>query len=237
MVKSIVIGILSLLLVGCCVSKGCAEPLLIKPILSGEIGIESSYMGRGVDQFYAARGGHPTVFVDATITAGKVYGGAYSSRVDFGDGANQELDFWVGVRVPVKGFTLDTSVNTYNYIGGMQNWNMIEFREAVSHPVGKGTVTLVGGYSPDYFNFLHKSYYGELNGSYPITDKLTVSGAAGYQRLQRHNSYGTYNIGASYQITRHVVGDVRWYDTNRHSLDPVFHTYDGRMVGSLKYVF
>ncbi|OYW80643.1 MAG: hypothetical protein B7Z26_06160 [Asticcacaulis sp. 32-58-5] len=66
-----------------------------------------------------------------------------------------------------------------------------------------------------------------MNGAYPLTDKISVSGAYG-----DYGNYNTWNLGGSYALTGAVALDLRYHDTDVET--PIS---DERVALTLKLAF
>ena len=110
-------------------------------------------------------------------------------------------------------------------------------------------------YSPNYsFDTGHATYV-EVNAAVPVRDKMTVSGAVGYQDYDQSkfcaplvsggclNGYTTWNVGMTYQVTEHLSADIRYVGTSNSAKDYFgefknipFNAAD-RIVGTVKATF
>jgi len=81
--------------------------------------------------------------------------------------------------------------------------------------------------SPNFFGETGMAYYIEGNGSFNLTDALSVSAAVGYQDIEDINGpaagspsvdYTTWNIGATYSIGGFDF-DLRYTDTDIDAAD------------------
>lgn len=203
--------------------------------MSGYVSVTSAYMSRGTEQNVnhdpAIRGG-----VNWSNEDG-YYVNAFASTMDFGEGSTQELDFFAGKKWTVGKATVDLGVASINYPNNHLPWNFVEYDLKVDHPVGKGNVGAWIGYTDSYFNIFGQGLWTEVHGSYPLTDKLSVSGALANQALKNDFDYRTYNIGATYAVTPNVAVDLRYSDTDAHNLDPIWGTYDGRFSATATLSF
>lgn len=163
--------------------------------------VTSDYVFRGFSQTNAK----PAVQGGIDYAKGLFYAGTWASTVDFANG--YELDLYAGVRPTLGKTSFDFGAITYQY--GEKGFNTTELKAAVSHPFYKGTIGAA------YFNNVGfgSTFYYEVNGSYPLTDKLSVSGAVGEQDLTGIK-YSTGNIGLTYAITPMWSLDARYSDTN-----------------------
>jgi uncharacterized protein (TIGR02001 family) len=185
--------------------------------------VTSDYVFRGVSQTNAK----PAVQGGIDYAKGLFYAGTWASSVDFANG--YELDLYAGVKPTVGKTSFDFGVITYQY--GEKGFNTTELKAAVSHPLGKGTIGAA------YFNNVDfgSTFYYEVNGSYPLTDKLSVSGAVGEQDLSGIK-YSTGNIGLTYALTPKWSLDARYSDTNLPEI-PLLKVAKPRVAVTLKAVF
>jgi uncharacterized protein (TIGR02001 family) len=73
-----------------------------------------------------------------------------------------------------------------------------------------------------------------VNGAVPLMEKVTLSGALGYQDVDYDGDYTTWNLGVGYAINDHVGLDLRYHDTDDNNLGKL---YDSRVVVGIKAVF
>ena len=88
--------------------------------------------------------------------------------------------------------------------------------------------------SDDFFGETGQATYVELNGSVPVAEKVSISGAVGRQNVDYDGDYTTWNLGASYALNDVVGFDLRYHDTSEHSFGDV---YGSRVVLGVKAVF
>lgn len=174
--------------------------------LSYNLAVTSNYVWRGVtqtDDNAALQGG-----VD--YKKGTFYVGAWASNVDFAygdDKASTEVDLYMGLTPSVGDFNFDFGAIAYTYPGSGGD-TIGELKAAVSHSMGKGAIGLAF-YLPT--EELEDPYY-EVNASYPLTDKWSVSGALGSYEAY---GYTTKNIGVTYAINSTLGLDLRWADASK----------------------
>ncbi len=205
--------------------------------LSGSATITSNYISRGTAQNVDGGGG-PAVQGSLTYTTDtNLYATVFASTMDFGEGTTKELDFFVGYRPTIGDYTVDLSVASINYPNNHTEWNFVEYGVKIDRPVGKGSAGVWVGYAPKYFAVFGPGWWTEAHASYPVTDKLTVSGAVANQALKNNFDYRTWNIGATYAVTPNLFFDVRYADTDRLDLDPIYDTYDDSVSVSLTATF
>lgn len=210
-----------------------AQDAAQKPFtLSYNVGVASDYVFRGVSQTQE----DPQVFGGVDLAAGKFYAGTWASNVDFGDKTDAEIDLYAGYKPTLGAASLDFGVIYYGYAGAPKgaDYGNVEFKAAGSIPAGKGALGAAVFYSPDSFGAADEAVYYELNGSYPVIDKLSVSAAVGRQTYKGSGDYTTWNVGAAYALNSTLTLDLRYHDTDEHSFGKI---YGSRAVISLKAAF
>lgn len=197
----------------------------------------SDYVFRGVSQTQE----NPAISGGVDVTAGAVYAGTWASNVDYGDATDAELDLYFGVRPEFAGFDWDFGIVGYLYPGQPDgaDYDYLEVKAAASRAVGPATVGAAVFHTPDYqganvANDDDEATYAELNGAISPAPRWTVSGAVGRQWLTRGRDYGTWTLGAAYQLTANLAVDVRYHDTDAHAFGDV---YGNRAVAALKATF
>lgn len=204
-----------------------------RPDVSFNAAVTSDYVFRGVSQTLE----EPALQLGADVSRDRLYAGAWDSTVDFGDGqTDAEIDLYAGVRPQFAGLNWDMGVIGYLYTDQPEgaDYSFAELKVGASRAVGQGTLGATIFYSPDYFGATEdEATYAEINGSYPVHPRLTLSAAVGQQWLSSDLDYAAWNLGAAWQATDHLVLDVRYHDTDAHDLG---RTYDSRVVFSLKAV-
>ena len=200
--------------------------------LSYNVGVASDYVFRGVSQTDE----NPQVFGGVDLTAGRFYAGTWASNVDFGDDTDAEIDLYAGFKPTLGPATLDFGVIYYGYVNEPDgaDYANTEIKAAASIPAGKGALGAAVFYSPDSFGAAEEATYYELNGSYPVADKWSVSGALGRQTYKGAGDYTTWNLGAAWTMTKTLALDLRYYDTSEHDFGKL---YDSRAAATLKAVF
>jgi uncharacterized protein (TIGR02001 family) len=203
------------------------------PTLTFNVAGTTDYEFRGVSQTdnkAALQGG-------ADAGYGIFYAGVWASNVSFaGDKADTEIDAYVGVKSVLGGVSLDFAALRYGYLGearGVQD-DYWELKAAASRGFDRLTVGAAVFYSPDYFARTGDAVYYEANLAYAQTPKFAVSGALGRQDVSYAGDYTTWNFGAAYAITDHASIDLRYWDTDAHSLGDI---YGSRLVATLQGAF
>jgi uncharacterized protein (TIGR02001 family) len=204
------------------------------PSVSFNVGAASDYMFRGASQ----TANKPQVYGGADLGIGTFYAGTWLSNVDFGDSTSMEYDLYAGFKPTLGPVSLDVGLVRYGYTN-QEDGADLDFWEgklAGSVAAGKGTVGGAVYYTPENFGQTGQATYVELNGSMPIADKLSVSGAVGHQALEG-DGYETWNLGVGYAINDVFGLDLRYWDTNvEESKDPA-KIGTARVVVGLKAAF
>ncbi|MBC7666893.1 TorF family putative porin [Caulobacter sp. DWR2-3-1b2] len=211
--------------------------------LSANVGVASDYIFRGISN--TNNKGQVFGGVDATYGIG--YAGVWASNVDFGTpNPDAEIDVYAGVKPVVGPVSLDLGVIYYGYSkdknGIPGSYSYIETKAAASIAAGPATLGAAFYYSPEFPSKGGESYYVEANGSAPIGEKLTLSGALGYQTVDAKgyfsgvdNNYVTWNLGVSAAITDHLTADIRYSDTDSHDFGKSL--YGSALTVALKAAF
>jgi uncharacterized protein (TIGR02001 family) len=171
------------------------------------VGITNDYVFRGLTQNYdvTSLSEKPAIQGGIDLSEGAFYEGVWASNSSFG---SREVDIYGGWKPTLGNYSFDLGAIYYNY--DSPGLDTTELKAVVTHPFYKGTIGAAVYDDIDYGNY----YYYELNGSYPLTDKLTLSGAVGEQSFSASSKYSTGNIGVTYAITPKYSIDFRYSDTN-----------------------
>lgn len=202
------------------------------------IGVASDYVFRGQTQTNE----DPQIFGGVDVSYGKTYAGIWLSNVDFSapgvpNDTSAEFDIYAGYKTSIGPVATDFGVIYYGYADAAKGSDQAytEIKVAGSVPVGKATLGGAVFYSPDFFGAADEAWYYEINGSIPIVDKLSASAAIGHQDQDKSVDYNTWNIGATYSFTSNVSLDVRYADTDEHSL--LAGLGDSKVFATLKAAF
>jgi uncharacterized protein (TIGR02001 family) len=203
--------------------------------LSYNVGVASDYVFRGVSNTQE----DPQIFGGVDASYGIGYAGVWASNVDFGtDDPTAEIDLYAGVKPTVGDTALDLGLIYYGYVDDKGatpgSYSYVELKAAASKPVGPATVGLAFYYSPEFPFKTGKAMYYEVNGSFPVMEKLSLSAALGHQEIDSAGDYATWNIGATYALTSNLGVDLRYSDTDEHGYGKI---YGDRVTVSLKAAF
>jgi uncharacterized protein (TIGR02001 family) len=189
--------------------------------------VASRYVSRGTDQNV---NGDPALELGVNVSKGNFYFNTFAANMNFGEGTKKELDFFAGYKPTIKNTTLTFQVASINYPMNHSAWNFVEYEFGADHSLGKGSVGAFVGYTDSYFAVYGPGTWTEVHASYPLTNKIGVSASFGHQALRNNFDYNTWNVGATYAMNKHLSLDVRYSDTDRHDLDPIYNTYGNRLA-------
>jgi uncharacterized protein (TIGR02001 family) len=217
------------------------------PTVAFNAAITNDYLFRGLSQTSgdaAAQGG-----VD--VTSGMLYAGTWLSNVNFGatagDPSNKskiEYDLYAGVRPVLGPINLDVGAIRYGYTDSPKaaHYAYWEGKILASHTAGPATIGAAFYYSPEFFGKTGNAEYYELNGAYTLGTKASISGAVGFQDLDKSkagiSNYTTWNLGVGYPLMDHLSVDLRYWDTSSKATRFYTKTFAGdRIVATLKATF
>jgi uncharacterized protein (TIGR02001 family) len=202
------------------------------PSVSFNVGAASDYVFRGVSQTDE----NAQIYGGADLSSGIFYAGVWASNVDFGDSTDAEVDVYVGVKPTAGPVSLDFAALYYGYVNapGGSDYGYWEFKAAGSVPAGPATVGAAMYYSPEFFGGTGEALYYEVNGGFPVGEKVSVSGAIGHQELDGPGDYNTWNLGVGFALNDNIGFDLRYHDTDEDALGDIG---EGRVVVGLKASF
>ncbi len=196
------------------------------------VGAVTDYVFRGVSQ--TNEGGGVQGGIDMAF--GKAYFGLWLSTVDFNNGTDAEMDMYVGYKPTWMGLSLDIGLVNYGYMGGGGGGDptFYEVKLTATKPVGAATIGAGIYYTTDYAGTgPHDAYYYEINAAMPVYRDIALSGAIGKQEIQGGvGAYGTWNAGVVWTPTPWMTVDLRYHDTDEHTLGA---TYEARYVAGVKF--
>jgi uncharacterized protein (TIGR02001 family) len=211
-----------------CVSTLAADPPKSDWTITGNAGLFSDYRFRGISQTNkkpALQGG-----IDISHASG-FYVGNWNSNVDseLYNGANIEMDFYGGYKLPLGDFTLDLGALYYYYPGSGSIHNV---------RIDNTELYIGGSYGPFSLKYSHavsdffgavdskNSYYVDGSVTYDLGSGLGLLGHVGYQKLKGgariteiggstlEDSIVDYKLGVTYDLSGWAVG-ASYVSTNR----------------------
>lgn len=202
------------------------------PQLSYSLGAASDYVFRGVSQTNE----DPFAFGSVNLAAGGFYVGAGAENVDFGNSIDFEYDLWAGWTTKLGQLGLDLGLVRYGYHDQPDGVDLdtLEYKLALSHPLGPVQAGAALYYTSDYFGSDDSGSYAELNASYSVNEQWSVSGAYGKQDVGSGLDYATWNLGLGWAASKRVSADLRYHDTDAHEAGAIL---DSRVVGTIKLSF
>ena len=226
-----------------------------KPTVAFNAGVASNYLFRGLSQ----TSGGPEGFGGVDVTYGPVYVGTWLSNIDFngpagsGDTSAIEQDIYGGVTHGFGPVTLSLGGIYYAYWdqpsrpSGAGGDNYFELRAAASTTIDKVTAGIQYFHSWEFPLKTGAADYIEGDLAYAVTPKASLSGALGYQNLDKAkfglNDYWTWNVGVTYTLTDHLSVDGRYVGVSSSAKNFFgsnqsypFNAGD-RIVGTLKATF
>jgi uncharacterized protein (TIGR02001 family) len=224
-----------------------AEDAPSGPAVAFNAAVTNDYLFRGLSQTSGEAAGQGGV----DLTAGMLYAGTWLSNVNFGPTAGDpnnktsiEYDLYAGARPVIGPVNFDVGIIRYGYTDSPKaaHYDYWEGKILASHAMGPATVGGAFYYSPEFFGKVGDAEYYEINGSYALHNKASISGAVGYQALDKKKAgiggYTTWNVGAGYPVTDHVSIDLRYWDTSHKATRFYTKTFAGdRLVAMLKVTF
>jgi uncharacterized protein (TIGR02001 family) len=195
---------------------------------TGNAGVFSDYRFRGISQTNkkpAFQGGF-----DIGHASG-AYVGNWNSNIDsaFFNGANLEMDFYGGYKLPVGPVTLDFGALYYYYPGSGAGGTFKIDNTELYIGAGYGPVSFKYSHSiSDFFGIddSKNSWYLEGNGTYEIGSGFALVGHVGYQKLKRNariiemgsttltDSITDWKLGVTYDLSGFILG-ASYVGTNR----------------------
>jgi uncharacterized protein (TIGR02001 family) len=227
----------------------CAGPALAADAPSGpsvafNAAVTNDYVFRGLSQ----TGGDAAAQGGADLTDGQFYLGTWLSSVDFGptagdpaDKTSLEYDLYGGFRPSLGPLSLDIGVIRYGYADSPEAAHYAYWEGKILASRSEGPLTLGAAfyYSPEFFGKTGDAEYYEVNATYVLASKASISGAVGFQDLQKSKAglggYASWNLGLGYPITDHAAIDLRYWGADHKATRFYGRTFAGdRLAATLK---
>lgn len=196
--------------------------------VSGQIGVATQYVGKGVGK----SSDEPSLYGSVEATAGLFYGEIFASTAELSQGADAEIVTTIGVRPEFAGFEFDLSAMNKDLPGSRPgvDANYMEYQADVSRTLGPVGARLRVNYTPDGSGGTREAWWIEGQASIALNDVTKASVGLGERTADGGADYLAWNAGVKRKLTDRLALDVRWYDTDGHRLG---EPYEGRLVGSL----
>lgn len=181
--------------------------------LSGDIGVVSDYVFRGVSQSNQ----NPAVQAGLSYSFDNgLYVGTWASQVDFNSEADAEVDFFVGYGFDITdGVSADVQVLRYVYPDeGALNYNELIFTLTLLENL---SATLA--YTDDIYNSDVDGYYVGLGYDFALPGELTLTPALGYSKFDAGSlgdsseSYMDWSLSLARDFGP-VSASLSYHDTN-----------------------
>jgi uncharacterized protein (TIGR02001 family) len=196
--------------------------------ITGNAGLFSEYRFRGISQTNkkpAFQGGF-----DISHVSG-FYVGNWNSNVDSAlyNGANLEMDFYGGYKLPVGDFTFDFGALYYYYPGSGAGGTFKIDNTELYIGAGWGPISVKYSHAiSDFFGIddSKNSWYLEGNGTYDFGNGFGLVGHLGYQKLKNkaqvieigsttpQDSITDWKVGVTYDLRSWIFG-ASYVGTNR----------------------
>jgi len=209
-----------------------AAPSAMAQSFSGQIGIASQYVGKGLGKSDE----NPSISGSIEVEHGGFYASAFASSADVSSGAHAEVITAVGHRSTWAGVKFDLQVMNRDLPGtraGVDS-NYWEYQADATRKIGPVNTRFRVNYTPDGFAATKEAWWVEMQGTVALDARTRVSAAVADRSAQGGSDYVAWNLGVKRALTDAVSADLRWYDTDGHDIG---ETYEGRLVGALTYAF
>jgi len=210
----------------------CAVPAFAAPV-SGQIGVASEYLGKGLGKSDE----EPALFGTLRLDADGLYASAFASQAASPRGADAEVIVAAGYAREIQGWAFDGQLMYREMTGETRGVDsaFVEYQADLSRNLTdsvNGRIRV--NYSPDTYGAAGAAWWTEAQVTLKLTpaDKLSVAYAV--RRTENGPDYDAWNLGIKHRFSPAIAGDLRWYDTDGHDLG---NKFKGRLVGSLFYTF
>lgn len=180
--------------------------------------------------------------VDYAADAGW-YAGSWTSRVDYGDSADRELDFYVGHYLSLTdSVDADYGIAYYSYHGG-DNASALNYPEAYgtlifNNDLGVTEATL--WYTWDYFGLGADHLIGKLAHTYSLADNHHIRVSVDVSKSLDTEKYA-WDTDSSHFVHYKIAYETRFqgFDIEIAAEDTTmnYHNADARIVASLSRTF
>jgi len=216
----------------CVVAIGAAPTLAIAQTVSGQVGLASEYIGKGIGK----SNGEPSVLGSAEIGTGQAYASVFASTAELSQGGDSEIITTLGWRPTAGGVKFDLAILNRDLPGtrdGVDS-NYFEYQADATRAFGRVTARLRVNYTPDGFAATREAWWVELQAGIALDGKTKATVALANRSADGGAEYVAWNVGVKRKLTDAVSADLRFYDTDGHSFG---EAYEGRLVAALTYSF
>jgi uncharacterized protein (TIGR02001 family) len=197
-----------------------------------DVGVASQYVGKGLGKSNE----NIAPFAKGEVGFGDGYASLFVTDAAGSQGYDMEIVSTVGWRPKAAGFAFDLAVVNRDLPGSRLgvDENYWEYQADASRKLGPVATRLRVNYSPDGFAATKEAWWLELHGTVAVAAKTKVSAAVANRMADGGVDYNAWNVGAKHKLTDAFAVDLRWYDTDRHS---VGEPYEGRLIAAATYSF
>jgi uncharacterized protein (TIGR02001 family) len=194
--------------------------------------VASEYISKGTGK----SAGDPAFQVDGSYDFKPVYVGVWGSSADTSQGGDSELHAYVGARYKAGDVKFDVRAMLKTAPGtrdGVQS-EWLELKAEAAMPVAGTDLRLKVEYSPDNYAATEAAWWVEAQASRKLAKDWKVSAAYGLREQDGGADYRAWNAGVTWNATKRLALDLRWYDTDSHERGD---NYDGRVFASATVAF
>lgn len=198
---------------------GAISPAMAELNISGNVGLTTDYVFRGVsqtDESAAVQGS-----VDFNHDSG-LHAGVWASNIDFNnpDDGSLETDIYAGFANEVGGFTYDVGGIYYAYPGSDSDldYDYVEAYINGGYDFGVAAVKIGANYSPNFFGDTGDSLYTYANVDVPLPSEFGLAVQIGHQEIDDSEDYTHWSLG----VNREFLGfdwAATYHDTNLDDVD------------------
>ena len=202
-----------------CVASELTETSTFGGSFSGNIGVVSDYIFRGISQTRehpALQGG-----IDYVHPNG-LYAGAWGSSVDFSDNdnANIEIDGYVGYSHSYEKWVFDGRLTYYAYPGAKSSlrYNYYEIGSTITYDFDLAKLAASLNFTPENFGDSGYATYYSVSTAIPLPHNFSLNAKVGHQEIEDNIRYGypsytEWSAGIAYQWNNVTLG-AQYIDTN-----------------------
>jgi len=186
------------------------------PVPAIEFNLSSTGMSKGIAQTTG-----PQFIARGELAFGAIYLGGYIKNVDAST-SDAEAAALIGVRTKAAGFDLAASAAWKRAVDPApgSDRNALEVSGSVSRKIGRLTPKASVVWSPDDLGGTRSTVFAEAGASYRFSQAFSASAAFGRRERQGGANYDAWNAGLTWDASKRLSVDLRYYDTNAGSAQP-----------------